>query len=755
MPVHEALGNLLERSTKPQKIVAVEWVEAWNAAHADDQVSQSSIPSRLSELLKGKTKGIKFFFEVRERAALLFGVLGATDEERTAIDAEAQTFLKDGGKLPIRLVIDVAGLTENPQDSTALFASLDKTFLRFPEWQRVILLLTRDQHMAFPRPFDEDYVEKGALTVERVEESAAEGRALSLSEGGALVVTHRWRHDIATWIAIGRRRNGGFAFHPDPDVARASVARDGRLAVATPLHPLEAAGVAAEPCRFPDDALWKRQMMDILVDERQAELTKLPPGNRRWLGEQIGVVACSLPLERALWAATRLADHLKSEVERATPAHVQAVLDRALRRPVADRVLLVDNEVHVVNPSRKLAFEEHEQVRVHKVERTQSALSRILDATKAWTVEDYVKDPLLTDLTKRLIANGAAEGEVEHARTGLLFAGALHGLPEAAEEHWQAGLQKLLDAEPPATVFELDAPSAEERHLSALVIAKVGRDSEKPARPLPAAANVVIDRETSFQSFSWKFQQDGYVPEGSPLLPPTETQALDESWMLDAFEASSLISSRGRPAGAPRGCVTVHCEAREKTMVKLLQSIWRWADETLGQMWLLLREAVATTQPVRLADGRHMLPLGSGWVATLRARRNAGNEACSAAFHAALPLKTSYGYNDRSDVREETDDLVLLAPCSVPRDGLLAWQLVRDDIPPLVREDLSRYGRSDAPVPFDVPRRLTLRGAGLVVDIAFSYSPFAPSSSPRSPLSVTRSAESAEARAIDDDDDDE
>jgi len=182
--------------------------------------------------------------------------------------------------------------------------------------------------------------------------------------------------------------------------------------------------------------------------------------------------------------------------------------------------------------------------------------------------------------------------------------------------------------------------------------------------------------------------------------------------------------------------------------------VWRWADETLGLMWTLLREALASARIVRLPDGRHVLPLGSGWVATLRARKSAANEACRASFHARLPLEESLRNSVSAMSREPLDDLALLAPCSVPREHLLAWQLVRDEFPPLLREDLYRYRRNEVPIPFDVPRRLTLRGAGLAVDLAFSYSPFAPSIGSRAPLSVNRGVESTEAGGTDDDDDD-
>lgn len=94
----------------PQNALAMEWLTRWQK-QGGKALSDATVESRLSELLREKPDGVRFFYNDPAREALLAEVLGLPADVRAAARERAEAVLAQGAPQAPRLVMDLSGLT--------------------------------------------------------------------------------------------------------------------------------------------------------------------------------------------------------------------------------------------------------------------------------------------------------------------------------------------------------------------------------------------------------------------------------------------------------------------------------------------------------------------------------------------------------------------------------------------------------------------------------------------------------------------
>ncbi len=181
------LRQVLEESGRQQKEIALTWAEAAKKAGCGD-LSVETVPSRLSELLRGKEKGFRFFFETPPRGRILLELLTADERMRGKLAEAADRLRETGVSGRVRVVVDVAGLTQEATEHDRLFEQIT-TFLRDrADLHPVRLLIDDRQYDRLPRSFDDASTKKW-LSWSTTSTEDARLQAASLARPGCIVLS--------------------------------------------------------------------------------------------------------------------------------------------------------------------------------------------------------------------------------------------------------------------------------------------------------------------------------------------------------------------------------------------------------------------------------------------------------------------------------------------------------------------------------------------------------------------------------------
>ncbi|MBK6580399.1 MAG: hypothetical protein IPG17_30405 [Sandaracinaceae bacterium] len=355
----------------------------------------------------------RFFFNDPKRAALLFGVLNATDDERDALTRGANERIAGGGHTPKRLVLDLHDLGGDALD---LLEAVENTLLADDRLGPAVVLLTIEQYNRLPIT----YADRG-LELVRVADAAAVQSALA-ERPHALVVSSRppldaeGRQCFTRWAAISWNRKtlviepadaiDRFAREaplPGPS-QRAGRPSSGRLG----LVPASRGGMPVGP--------ELRSRMEARRGHPRAR-----SGARLGEALALGIVAASTDAERVR-AALALAGLPAEQVTDA--AGLKRALARAQLRSAPPTVLHVDGAWHLVNAEQPAALLGHPRVSVHTISAGPTALSRLAKAVAGRTAVDWELDPRLERAMDELDPARTDEG-LAHARSWMAHGGHL------------------------------------------------------------------------------------------------------------------------------------------------------------------------------------------------------------------------------------------------------------------------------------------------------------------------------------------
>ncbi len=399
---------------RAQNEVAISWREA--ATKRGARASRiSTVESRLSELLKRKPKGLKFFLEKSVATEAMLDALGVTGDVRADLAASAELARAELANPKVRLVLDFAGLTEDRDECDELFREVESLMAGDRRRVPVLLLVETDQYRYMPRTLDEP-IKAGDLRVEQLDSSLARARAASLAGNGALVLSPQDGLPATTSAAIAWSRT----LEIEPQDAVERFFNDGSLpAVPVPQHRLEALGVEPIEVVCPDDLLARRRLRWQLAVEQEAAQLGLPAAQRLGLGLALGVDAASTARERIEHSIAQLVADIGVEAVVADAAGLDLLLKRAARRPVQPTVLRVGDHVHAINVAG--GPDENPRLTRHSVEADRPALTALREIVTGWTQDQIADDPRLDAAVAALIEAGADRGAAWHARATLLW----------------------------------------------------------------------------------------------------------------------------------------------------------------------------------------------------------------------------------------------------------------------------------------------------------------------------------------------
>ncbi|MDP2311625.1 MAG: hypothetical protein Q8P41_01870 [Pseudomonadota bacterium] len=690
-----------------QKSVAMGWLDRWRRA-GGAEMSAESVPSRLSEALADKPKGLRFFFADPQCATYLFDEMDVPEAAREEIAEAARTALTERAlpKVSARLVIDASTLSEGRDEADALFLALERTVFSEHRLAPVTLVLTEEQYRWLPRTYDE----RADLTVVRaptVEEAAR--RAAAESDGGALLLSSRPLAPYRRWAAIELDYDT-LAIEPADALLRFSV--HGQLPEpAEPEHRLDALLREALPePEVPEEGAVRRRLAFELTDEASAARLGLHPGYRLALAQALGVTATSLPRERAACAIAELTRLLPVEPTKATEEELSNALARARRRPFGPAVLRVGDVLHTINvPGAPPAGM---YLVVHDIPARVPAITRILDVLATWTEEDYSRDPFLFGLLARLDPDGAEREAFLHARASLAAAAAAPAPRTLAGADVCAALLAVTRGDPPAARLRLHNTGAR----TGVVLTA---DEESAWAEVPVAFRVPLRfgeldlrREDGLvlrQVTPVEVQRLDRVPGVALLASPADVRDPDR-W-LDAVEATERDRNRWVADSTDPRRVLGSAAEYAPALLAVLGSLspneklaapraddWRSADIQVALAWRALHLAATRGDATPLHDGRVLLRMAEGFFAAVRAAR-AGDTLDAVVASLRAPFRA---YAVEPGVSEH-------------RTGGLHGH---------ASADLAGLPTGTAYSSGEVPTRVHLRGAGYDVEVEFVRSPF-------------------------------
>lgn len=415
------LKALIERSSTAQQTLAIEWITRWNRA-SGKELKVTTAESRLSEMLKGKPEGVRFFFGDPARGRTLLEVLKATEAEAESAMSLAGQHLGDG--LPPRLLLPLADQLLEDGFWDAFKDWLGRSGMPKP----VVALVSEAQHDKVPRSLDK----LDGLSIREVEPEKLIPMIRQTVEAGGLVAEPNWRRPevpFDQWLAL-RWRKG--AWEESPAEWGLSWQATGRMpGLTSPNHPLATLDfVPAEKAPpLPEGPALRDYVMQLVAGHPNAS-----PSVRLRHAEALGleagatdeeVVACQQRREDA--AVKQAAAQAGIEVQRLGPTELPDLLRRA-RYQATQLVVGVEDRWHWINasPADDLA---PSRIEVHTIEVQPTAVDRLWAEVKGWTAADLEEDPLLAAAAARLDPNGADALAFQLARAWLLLDGLPTGWP--------------------------------------------------------------------------------------------------------------------------------------------------------------------------------------------------------------------------------------------------------------------------------------------------------------------------------------
>ena len=415
------LKALIERSSTAQQTLAIEWITRWNRA-SGKELKVTTAESRLSEMLKGKPEGVRFFFGDPARGRTLLEVLKATEAEAESAMSLAGQHLGDG--LPPRLLLPLADQLLEDGFWDAFKDWLGRSGMPKP----VVALVSEAQHDKVPRSLDK----LDGLTIREIEPEKLIPMIRQTVEAGGLVAEPNWRRPevpFDQWLAL-RWRKG--AWEESPAEWGLSWQATGRMpGLTSPNHPLVALDfVPAEKAPpLPEGPALREYVMQLVAGHPNVS-PSVRLSHAEALGLEAGatdeeVVACQQRREDA--AVKQAAAQAGIEVQRLGPAELPDLLRRA-RYQATQLVVGVEDRWYWINasPTDDLA---PGRIEVHTIEVQPTAVDRLWAEVKGWTAADLEEDPLLAAAAARLDPNGADALAFQLARAWLLLDGLPTGWP--------------------------------------------------------------------------------------------------------------------------------------------------------------------------------------------------------------------------------------------------------------------------------------------------------------------------------------
>lgn len=514
MTLGEQLRQYLDKIGMKQQALGAQFSEEWQRRHdRKEQWSTDTLTSRISECLKDKTSGLRFFFKDRAKAVLLLELLAVPEDEREALLKLGEQALLGSGEPPPRLVVDIDSLLRGARSLRAGFDALWQLVPALREVGPLALVLTAAQHNELPRSFDG----LGGLRVETLADGEEPwARVCKLAGEDALVMSGRRFDPISRWLAGALE---GSALRVEPAEWLEQFKAQGRLsAPGAVAHDLAALlGDAALPSvRVPDDPREIRRRLLALADEAQAQGK---PAARLALARALGGQATSTAQERQEAEQAERARQLEAELSalaqrlgqaprRASAEELRLTLEQAARRPVEQTVLRVGDRIHVINPAAAPREIVHSLLALHEVPCRTPAIRRLMSIVDHYTQDEVDDDPTLMRAVERLDPSGNDRAELLYARACLLWSKGLvqaQPAPPVAESEWLVGLRSLVQGAPPqarlrvevgadATASEADQPQVLTRFLTTRTEWEQTRPGWLPARlrDLPAPFGLLL-----------------------------------------------------------------------------------------------------------------------------------------------------------------------------------------------------------------------------------------------------------------------
>jgi len=668
MTLGTKLNTYIEHNNRKQAEVAVSWLERWSTGGEKKGWATNTITSHLNRLLRDLPQGVRFFFQDRARAALLFQVLDIPESEHPGLFELAERALKTEGA-PARVVVDATGWTQGAGQADALFGELKRLLITEGPYP-IDLVILDDQYDRLPRSFD-DYKEK--VRVVRVK-SPAEGweRAQELAEEQGLVLSARRFSEFERWLAADF--NGGTLRLEPPDGLQVFRAQ-GRLPTLEPvphdLAELVPVGTELPPRGLPEGGQLHRLMRALRSEQGTSQL-QMDAATRQGLARSLGINATSTHKERMDHAVQALMRELPVKLQVGAADALKEQLVRAERRQVGPLALRVGDAVHLLNvPDAGRFAEGRPWLHVHTIVPQRTALEQVLEAVKDWTEFDFLNDPFLDQVLERLEPREDQRTTFMHARAGLLLSQALNPKAAVPVPDWKAALEELLAGEPPQALLRVQLEGARiqyagrERQPFAVTETRAKRmahASPRELHQLPPVGELLLRREEELLVVAGgdvREQRDWRGYEGAVFVPPHVLLPLapdvarnPEHW-LDLYEASRFGTRKAETDSKQRRELPVWRELGPKLLrgeldswstgvLEIPEELWEEADRELAMAWLALRMALARPQTVRLHDGVVLLRLGGPFFAELRIS-SLRNPASPKEVQGSLTLEAEFG----------------------------------------------------------------------------------------------------------------
>ncbi len=754
--MHTKMGEEVKKlfpKGKAQKTIANEWLTLWAQRHPEPTASQTinTVESRLSDCVKGKPSGLKFFFSDPDRRLTTFDVLGAGPEERAQLNALADEVLAPDGTT--RLVVDVTGGPDDSPRVEAMFDGLKGLFLGPARLTPMTMLVTRQQYDKLPRSFD-----IAGITVETLASAkAARSRLDELGAQGALVASSHPCLPFERWAAL--RIDNQVALEPADALV---VFRDKGLLEALPpvTRPLarmaepepKVALPTADPVRLRELAFALAGGEEIAAEDwagRPRDTwtrsnTPVPQARRLAWARLLGVEASATEKEWAEALPKRL-----SPVAFAHPGHLEHILWHAHYAPAEPVAILDGGTLHVVNPPAHLRGELAElTAKVHDIAPTRrSKLDEYFLAAAAMTDDALLSDPFLEVLTTRFATDEHDRHALGLARVALLLSRQLRPRPSAPLREWRSALASLLGSRGACAASLRFRPiinhEGQERYSATFIRAGqlAGNDVPwlPPVGPVTAKRDQVVSLVWSRGGRGERLKQSGAAEATSRLV--AELGDAPEGWAHDLISGTALrhqhIESVLNWYQSTPLARSVDFPATYAAELPLGPETWATADRELAFVLSALSTALSAN-PLHLPNGNAILPVGNGVFAELFVREDPVLRGAELEASLSQPVEVN---------REYSGPEILLG--SLTQMFPMYWAETRGYRDTVAKTQLGPR----------LPPAVYLSGGGIRVDVTFHTSPLFASGPPPGPpphapeASASAGASLLEHHQRDDDDD--
>lgn len=642
MTLRDLMKNQLEKNQLSQKAVAMDWY-----TRVGERGAPETPVSRLSQLMNGNERGIRYFLDDSKRFDALLDAFVVDAAQREQWRAAAEELRANGSDEAPRLIFDLSGVAVDRKSWMAV-----ERVLQDPRLRPVLLIVDDVAFREMPRTVDEM---EGVQQVRVRSVDEARERVAELAPLGGLVLSvfesepdERWAvpfieesevrtepPEAITWFLEGKPLPTAPA--PEIELGVLLAGAPGNLRNSFDRLQTRSDGSfvhwSSRPHRLELSNREVRRLRYHLADAN--ETFELTWRQRVELGEELGVPVAASRVEQALVARTIALHSLGEELrlEKGDKEDLDAVLRRAERRPTESAMLQVGEVLHIVNPGTPV--QKGTFVRVHEVQCTEPVILKVLREVGDWTTDDWDLDPDLTELTLRLAETGADLKLLLHARATVLKRGRDEVGEGAALEDPIGALSRIVSVDPPAARLQpLPPPTMREAYAWFPPFTKLGHRLGQCPTALAAVPGVkypTIARNTPYLvlphgtlSYSGQNGIDEHlvvIRKGRRRDPVELSESADPEDWLDAVERSPWISSE--PGDEVRTEHEPYWQGtdQDRSIVSGDEEMWRAADQQIALLWLLLRVALVAPRVVRLHDGHSMLYLGGGMAALVRGVR--------------------------------------------------------------------------------------------------------------------------------------